>query len=340
VRRCAALLLVLILVAGCQDDGDSGSAEPATATTTTSSTVGSDTFGLIPSIVKKVQPSVVSIVTPSGQGSGVVYRQDGFVITNAHVAGDSARVAVVLADGKRLPARVRAKTELYDIAVLDLDREGLPAAAFERDLPPVGALAIAIGNPLGFENTVTAGIISGLHREIPAGGTTPALVDLIQTDAPISPGNSGGALVDRAGKVVGINVAYIPPQGGAVSLGFAIPAATAVRVADQLIAKGRVEFAYLGIQPVQVTPELNQSYEIGSDTGVLVAEVVADSPAARAGMRSGDVIVRLDDAEISVVEDLFAELREHKPGETVTLELKRDGETRTVDVTLGDQPER
>jgi S1-C subfamily serine protease len=340
VRRCAALLFVLVLVAGCQDDGDSGSAESATATATTSSTVGSDTFGLIPSIVKKVQPSVVSIVSPSGQGSGVVYREDGFVITNAHVAGDSARVAVVLADGKRLPARVRAKTELYDVAVLDLDREGLPAATFERDLPPVGALAIAIGNPLGFENTVTAGIISGLHREIPAGGTTPALVDLIQTDAPISPGNSGGALVDRAGQVMGINVAYIPPQGGAVSLGFAIPAATAVRVADQLIAKGRVEFAYLGIQPVQVTPELNQSYEIGSDTGVLVAEVVADSPAARAGMRSGDVIVRLDDAEISVVEDLFAELREHKPGETVTLELKRDGETRTVDVTLGDQPER
>jgi serine protease DegQ len=340
VRRCAALLLVLLLVAGCQDDGDSGSAEPATATTATSSTVGSDTFGLIPSIVKKVQPSVVSIVTPSGQGSGVVYRQDGFVITNAHVAGDSARVAVVLADGKRLPARVRAKTELYDVAVLDLDREGLPAATFERDLPLVGALAIAIGNPLGFENTVTAGIISGLHREIPAGGTTPALVDLIQTDAPISPGNSGGALVDRAGVVVGINVAYIPPQGGAVSLGFAIPASTAVRVADQLIAKGRVEFAYLGIQPVQVTPELNQAYEIGSDTGVLVAEVVPDSPAARSGMRSGDVIVRLDDAEISVVEDLFAELREHKPGETVTLELKRDGETRTVEATLGDQPQR
>jgi serine protease DegQ len=340
VRRCAALLLVPLLVAGCQDDGDSGSAEPATATTATSSTVGSDTFGLIPSIVKKVQPSVVSIVTPSGQGSGVVYRQDGLVITNAHVAGDSARVAVVLADGKRLPARVRAKTELYDVAVLDLDREGLPAATFERDLPLVGALAIAIGNPLGFENTVTAGIISGLHREIPAGGTTPALVDLIQTDAPISPGNSGGALVDRAGVVVGINVAYIPPQGGAVSLGFAIPASTAVRVADQLIAKGRVEFAYLGIQPVQVTPELNQAYEIGSDTGVLVAEVVPDSPAARSGMRSGDVIVRLDDAEISVVEDLFAELREHKPGETVTLELKRDGETRTVEATLGDQPHR
>lgn len=338
MRRCLALLIAVFLFAGCQDGDDDSSAGPAT-TATISTAVGSDTFGRIPAIVKTVQPSVVSIVTPAGQGSGVVYRPDGFVITNAHVVGDSARVAVVLADGKRLPARVRAKTALYDIAVLDLDRRGLPAATFERNLPPVGALAIAIGNPLGFENTVTAGIISGLHREIPAGGTTPALVDLIQTDAPISPGNSGGALVDRAGQVVGINVAYIPPQGGAVSLGFAIPSSTAVRVADQLIARGRVEFAYLGIRPVQVTPELNQAYDIGSDTGVLVAEVVGESPAARAGVHSGDVIVRLDDAEITVVEDLFAELREHEPGETVTLEVRRNGEAKTLEVTLGNQPQ-
>jgi S1-C subfamily serine protease len=240
-----------------------------------------------------------------------------------------------LPTAKRLQAKVRAKTELYDIAVLKVDRDDLPAAGFARELPVVGALAVAIGNPLGFENTVTAGIISGLHREIPGGGTTPALVDLIQTDAPISPGNSGGALVDRNGQVVGINVAYIPPQGGAVSLGFAIPSATAVRVADELIAKGKVEFAYLGIRPVQVTPELNQAYGIGSDTGVLVAEVVPRSPAARAGLRSGDVVVRLDDRQIEVVEDIFAELRQLKPGETAKLELKRNGQAKTVEVTLG-----
>jgi serine protease DegQ len=333
VRGVSAALVAALIVAGCQGGDDKRAA--TTATTSTVSSSSSDTFGRIPSVVKKVQPSVASILTPEGQGSGVVYRSDGFVVTNRHVVGNSASVVVVVADGKRLQAKVRAKTELYDIAVLKVDRDDLPAAGFARELPVVGALAVAIGNPLGFENTVTAGIISGLHREIPGGGTTPALVDLIQTDAPISPGNSGGALVDRNGQVVGINVAYIPPQGGAVSLGFAIPWATAVRVADELIAKGKVEFAYLGIRPVQVTPELNQAYGIGSDTGVLVAEVVPRSPAARAGLRSGDVVVRLDDRQIEVVEDIFAELRQLKPGETAKLELKRNGQAKTVEVTLG-----
>lgn len=334
----------MLVAAGCQS-GDDSSSKNTTTTVTISTTVvapsgGSDAFGRIPVIVKRTEPSVVSVVTPAGQGSGVIYRADGFVITNAHVAGDASRVTVVLADGQRLDAKVRAKTELYDIAVLEVDRKGLPAASFARALPVVGTLAVAIGNPLGFENSVTAGIISGVHREIPAGGATPALVDLVQTDAAISPGNSGGALVGGNGQVVGINVAYIPPQGGAVSLGFAIPAPTAVLAADQLISKGEVEFAYLGIRPLQVTPELNQAYGIGSDTGVLVDEVISGSPSAKAGVKSGDVIVRLDDRKIVVVEDIFAELRQHKPGATVTLELKRNGETKTVEVKLGNLAER
>jgi serine protease DegQ len=354
VRHGCALLLAVVLAAGCQSGNDEGS-KPSTTTVTTSTTTvttsttsttavlpsaGSDSFDRIPVIVKRTEPSVVSVVTPEGQGSGVIYRAAGFVITNAHVAGNASRVVVVLADGQRLPATVRAKTELYDIAVLKVEKEGLPAASFARRLPVVGSLAVAIGNPLGFENSVTAGIISGLHREIPADGTTPALVDLIQTDAAISPGNSGGALVGRNGQVVGINVAYIPPQGGAVSLGFAIPAPTAVLAADQLIAKGEVEFAYLGIRPDQVTPEMNQAYGIGSDTGVLVNEVIKGSPAAKAGVKSGDVIVKLDDRDIIVVEDIFAELRQHKPGKTVELELKRNGEGKTVQVTLGNLSER
>jgi serine protease DegQ len=263
VRRSCALLLAVLVAAGCQSSDDSSSKSTTTTVTTPTTVVapsgGSDAFGRIPVIVKRTEPSVVSVVTPAGQGSGVIYRSDGFVITNAHVAGDASRVVIVLADGQRLAARVRSKTELFDIAVLKVDKKGLPAASFARALPVVGTLAVAIGNPLGFENSVTAGIISGVHREIPAGGQTPALVDLIQTDAAISPGNSGGALVGGNGQVVGINVAYIPPQGGAVSLGFAIPAPTAVHAADELIAKGTVEFAYLGIRPVQVTPELNQA---------------------------------------------------------------------------------
>ena len=334
----------MLVAAGCQSGDDSSSKSTTTTVTETTTVIapsgGSDAFGRIPVIVKRTEPSVVSVVTHDGQGSGVIYRSDGFVITNAHVAGDASRVAVVLADGQRLEAKVRSKTELYDIAVLEVDKKGLPAASFARALPVVGALAVAIGNPLGFENSVTAGIISGVHREIPGGGATPALVDLIQTDAAISPGNSGGALVGGNGQVVGINVAYIPPQGGAVSLGFAIPAPTAVLAADQLIAKGEVEFAYLGIRPVQVTPELNQAYGIGLDTGVLVDEVIAGSPAPKAGVKSGDVIVRLDDRKVVAVEDIFAELRQHKPGETVTLELKRNGETKTVEVKLGNLADR
>ena len=286
-----------------------------------------------------MQPTVVSVVTDAGQGSGVIYREDGFVITNQHVVGEATQVQVVMANGKQAAARVRAGTDRFDIAVLKLDRDGLPTATFTRALPEVGSLAIAIGSPLGFENSVTAGIISGLHRDIPAGGTTPALVDLVQTDAAISPGNSGGALVDGIGRVVGINVAYLPPQAGAVSLGFAIPAPTAVEVADQLIATGEVDFAYLGIRPVQVTPEMDEAFDLGSETGVLVDEVVEGSPADRAGFHRGDVIVRLDDRQIEAVEDLFAELRDHEPGETVSLTVIRDGDERTLEVTLGDVPE-
>jgi serine protease DegQ len=326
LRSVAAVVAVLVL-AGCQGSGEQQAA-PVSAT--------SNAFSLIPAVVKNVEPSVVTVITPTAQGSGVVYRSNGYVITNNHVTGRFGQVVVVFADGKRVQAKVRARTPLYDIAVLQLDRHDLPAARFAKRLPEVGALAVAMGNPLGFENSVTAGIISGLHREIPGGGSTPALVDLIQTDAAISPGNSGGALLDADGNVVGINVAFIPPGAGAVSLGFAIPAPVAARVADQLISTGEVSFAYLGIRPVQVTPALNQAYGIGSDTGALVAEVVPGSPAARAGIKSGDVIVQIDDRQIAVVEDIFAELRALHPGETAKIGVKRDGKTQTFDVKLGD----
>ncbi len=345
MRRVFALLLATLFLAGCQGDDGSSAAETETTTTTQASSsvlppaLGSNSFDRIPAIVDRMQPKVVSVVTDAGQGSGVIYRADGFVITNRHVVGESTQVEVVLASGRRLPAQVRAGTEQYDLAVLKVDQEGLPVATFARELPRVGALAIAMGNPLGFENSVTAGIISGLHRDIPAGGSTPALVDLIQTDAAISPGNSGGALVDERGRVVGINVAYLPPQAGAVSLGFAIPAPIAIEVADQLIATGEVDFAYLGIRPAPVTPQLNEAFDLGSDTGVLVDEVVEGGPADRAGVARGDVIVRLDDRPLQTIEDLFAELREHDPGEEVTLTVLREGDERTLDVTLGELPE-
>ncbi|MDQ4030021.1 MAG: PDZ domain-containing protein, partial [Actinomycetota bacterium] len=189
---------------------------------------------------------------------------------------------------------------------------------------------------LGFENTVTAGIVSGVNRAIPSGGQTPALVDLIQTDAPISPGNSGGALVGADGTVMGINVAFIPPESRAVSLGFAIPAPTVTAVIDQLIETGEARHAFIGISPVQVTPELEAAFDLGVGSGVLVREVVGE-PAQRAGIRAGDVIVSFGGQEIETVEDLFAELRDVRPGDDVDLTIVRDGEERELSVELGER---
>jgi serine protease DegQ len=339
LTRLALLIAVVLLAAACQGDDDSATSTTTTVvrTTTTSgaSDSGSSSFDLIPTLVDQVQPSVVSVATNTGQGSGVVYDSDGFVITNHHVIDGAQTIAIVLANGDRLRAKLRASTDRYDIAVLEVDRDGLPAATFAKQLPQIGELALAMGNPIGFENSVTQGIVSGVHRAIPAGGSTPSLVDLIQTDAAISPGNSGGALVDDAAQVIGINVAYLPPQQGAVSLGFAIPAPVATEVAQQLIDTGKVDFAYVGIEPTQVTPELTEAFDLGTETGVLVGAVPEGGPADEAGIQEGDVIVKLDDREIEAVEDLFAELREHKPGETVTVTVMRGGEEKDVDVTLG-----
>jgi serine protease DegQ len=224
--------------------------------------------------------------------------------------------------------------------VVQVDRKDLKPATFQRALPQVGELAVAVGSPLGFENTVTAGIISGLHREIPGSAQQGirSLVALIQTDAPISRGNSGGALLNGRGQVVGISVAYIPPEQGAVSIGFAIPAATAVDVVGDLLRTGRATHAYLGIEPAPVTREVAAQLGLDQAAGVLVMEVGDGTPAARAGLQPGDVIVRLDDKPIDTVEDLFGELRQHRPGDRVTLTLIRDGREQQRTATLADNP--
>ncbi|HMA47249.1 MAG TPA: trypsin-like peptidase domain-containing protein [Frankiaceae bacterium] len=219
------------------------------------------------------------------------------------------------------------------MAIVTVDRQGLPPAQFRTDLPRVGELAVALGSPLGFENSATAGIISGLNRSIPASGRqSQSLVDLIQTDAPISPGNSGGALVDAQGRVVGISEAYIPPQAGAVSLGFAIPAATAVDVVDQLRRNGRARHAFLGVQVAPLTPEIASQLGVDRSDGVVVLEVVANGPAARAGLQPGDVITKLGDTPTPTVGDFLGELRRRAPGDRVRLEVLRGGQTRTVEV--------
>jgi serine protease DegQ len=302
--------------------------------------------GGIPQVVQRVEPSVVTVAHDQGTGSGVVWSKDGVVVTNDHVVRTRnqqliERVEVAFFDGRRFPGTVRATDPTTDLAVVEVDRQDLRPATFQRELPRVGELAIAIGSPLGFENTVTAGIISGLHREIPgsvsAGATS--LVDLVQTDAAISPGNSGGALVNGRGEVVGISEAYIPPSQGAVSIGFAIPAATAVDVVGDLLRTGRASHAYLGIVPDQVTREVAAQLGLDRAAGVLILEVSEGSPAARAGIRPGDVIVRLGDQRVDTVEDLFGELRQRRPGNQLQVTLVRGGREQQVSVTLGENPE-
>lgn len=203
----------------------------------------------------------------------------------------------------------------------------------------MGELAIALGSPLGFENSVTAGIISGLHRDIPSGGQTPALVDLLQTDAAISPGNSGGALIGPDGEVIGINVAYIPPGTGAVSIGFAIPSPTVVSVVGQLLEDGQAEHAFLGVRPVPLTPQLAQRFNLETEGGAVVYTVIPGSPAEQAGLTPGDVIVSVDGEQIETVEDLLAALRAHQPGDEIDVELIREGTREEVTARLAERPQ-
>ena len=346
---CAALVLLVAGCAGGNDGDDEGEATATTITRTVTATPrgggdGEDTFGGIPGLVDAVAPSIVAVLVSSGQGdgegSGVVWSEDGVVVTNDHVVSGAQEVVVALASGERLAATVEASDPVTDLAVLRVDRDGLPAAEFADGLPTVGELAVAMGNPLGFENTVTAGIVSGLHRSIPSGGQTPALVDLIQTDAAISPGNSGGALVGADGAVVGVNVAYIPPQAQAVAIGFAIPSPTVVDVVTQLLEEGEVSHAFLGIRPAPLSPQLAQQAGLDTEEGVAVLSVVEGSGAEDAGVEPGDVVVSADGEPLRSVEDLFETLRDRNPGDRLELEIVRGGEQQTIVVELTGRPEQ
>ena len=348
-RKARAATVGIALAAALGACGSASKQPPATASATASpaATQPADSSSRIPQIVQRVQPSIVTVFaeqsdgrtgTGQGVGSGVIYRSDGIILTNHHVVADASRIEVALADGSRVPGHVTATDPDTDLAVIRVDRKGLPAAEFDKALPQVGELAVVLGSPLGFEKTVTAGIVSGLHRSIPGSASeTRALVDLIQTDAAISPGNSGGAVVDASGQVLGISVAYVPPQQGAVSVGFAIPAATATRVADELLEHGRVRHAYLGLQPAQLTPEIARELHV-TGGGVLVYALAPDGPAAKAGIRPGDVLTAVGGQKVASVEELFAALRQHDPGERVAISYVRDGGTHTAHAQITDRP--
>ena len=360
--RTAALATVLaaVMLAGCSqrqptsqgNNENAAEASPKASSQTPSRIPADEPVALVAS---EVGPSVVQVNvravqrTPFGTqkgegiGSGVIYRSDGYIITNNHVVEDATGVNVAFADGTTERASVVGTDPNTEIAVLKVDRDNLPAATFDENTPVVGQLAVAIGSPSGFESTVTSGIVSGVGREFPpelTRGTSAAraLVDLIQTDAAISPGNSGGALANRDGQVIGINVAYLPPQEtGAENLGFAIPSDTAVSVADQLIDTGKVSTAYLGVVTTDLSPEDASKFDLPVDSGALVEQVVPGSAAADAGVRKGDIITSLGDARVERYGDLLGALRDYAPGDTVTLTVFRNGEEINLQVTLGEK---
>lgn len=282
---------------------------------------------------------MVTVLVDGGTGSGVIYSEDGLILTNEHVVRGNKDVQIRFADGQQIPGTVKAVDAVTDVALVQTTRRNLPAVTFDTTLPEVGSLAVVIGSPLGFESTVTAGVISGLHREITGSARQgQSLVDLIQTDAPISPEHSGGAVADADGEVIGISEAYIPPQAGAVSLGFAIPAATVVDVAQQLEEDGRAEHAFAGFVPAAITQDIASPLGIETTNGVLVAQTVSGGPADDAGIRRGDIITAVDEKRTPTPEDLLAELRKHEPGDSHGHGANPGQEARQVELALVDRP--
>jgi serine protease Do len=253
------------------------------------------------------------------------------------VQGES-QVSVTLATGKKVNADVLGDDPTVDIAVVKVSLADLPAASLgDSDRLEVGQSVLAIGNPLGFERTVTSGIISAMNRNL-QGGEGAALDNLIQTDASINPGNSGGPLVDLLGRVIGINTAVVQPPYGGGGLGFAVPISTARDILQDIVRHGRVIRPFMGVSYIPITPELAQQYSLPVNEGAIVAQVVPNSPAARAGIRAEDIIVGLDDVEIKELGQLRAALRGRAPGDKIRVSFQRGRERQTVTVELGEAP--
>ena len=302
-------------------------------------------------VANKVEPSVVSIKifqpetqqtarTAIGEGSGVIYRPDGYIISNNHVVelGETYQLIVTLATGQEFEAKIVGRDPLTDLAVVKIDKNDLPAADFgtSRDLQ-IGELAVAIGHPFGLPTSVTSGVISALHVDIPTGAGSP-MVDMIQTDAAINPGNSGGALCNKYGKVIGINAMIVSSSGSNAGVGFAIPVDLAINVADQIIATGKVSHPFIGIEGITISDEISKQFNLGNLEGVYIANVIEGGPAEKAGIMAGDVIIIIDGEQIMTYGDLIALLRDHKVGEKISVTVIRNGEEKVFDVGLIERP--
>ncbi len=305
--------------------------------------------------VNKVSPAVVTIQASgtgllggsSGTGSGFIYDADGWILTNRHVVQDADSLTVVLNDGRQFPGETYGVDTLTDLAIVKIDATDLPTAPLgsSAHLEP-GQVAIAIGNPFGYENTVTTGVVSGLGRQITASDaqqtSAETLRNLIQTDAAINPGNSGGPLVNSAGQVIGVNTAV---NQNAQGVGFAIPIDVAKPILEQALAGEELVRPWIGVYYTPVSPALAAEQDLPVEYGALIGTsdgngqaIFPGSPAEDAGLRAGDIIVAVDGDQVTAENDLSTLIIPHKPGDTITLRVLRDNSVSEIDVTLGELP--
>ena len=287
----------------------------------------------ISSLVERTLPSVVNIAVRTGEspdsggiGSGVIYTEDGYIITNNHVAGKAVEILVTLADGSNHPAELVGASEITDIAVIKIDIENLVPAKFASiEDQKVGEIVIAIGSPYGIQQTITMGIISGKGRNIPLSSDSLPIVDLIQTDTAINPGNSGGPLINTSGEVIGINSLVLAPSGTSTGIGFAVPTDTAINIADQIIKYGMAVVPFIGVEMGTNTSEV---------PGAFITNTIEESPAQRAGIENGDILVKYRDKEIKNAYDLLTQILRSNCDEIVRVEVYRDGEYIAIDIEL------
>jgi serine protease Do len=286
-----------------------------------------------------------------GLGSGVIIDERGYILTNEHVVADASKITVTLADGRDFDGEVKGKDPRSDLAVIKIDAKDLAVAKLgDSDHLNAGQWAIALGNPFGLvgpsstslvgsEPTVTVGIVSALHRRLPRLAQSPRnYSDLIQTDAAINPGNSGGPLVNIDGEVIGINVAILTSSRGFEGIGFAIPVSRAKQVLTALIEGRRVLYGWLGIQIQDLTEDVAKFYNLKTTQGVLVYQVLPDTPAHEAGLQDSDIVVRFNDTEVRNARELVELVSRTEVGSAVPVEVLRDGKRQTLQVRIGEQP--
>jgi putative serine protease PepD len=299
----------------------------------------------------------LNVFPTQGSGSGAILDDKGHILTNHHVVANAQKLEVALADGSRWPAKLIGSDPDNDLAVIKIDapREKLKVIPMgdSKNLR-IGQKVLAIGNPFGFERTLTTGVISSVGRTIRSEVGT-LIEDVIQTDAAINPGNSGGPLLNSDGEIIGINSAIISPSGGNVGIGFAIPVNTAKRLIPELVSKGYVTYPWIGATIQTLIPEVAKYLKLKIERGALIAEVVKGGPADKAGLKGGnqrvqvgnmivlvggDIVVKADDQEIKTNEELIRYIREKKIGNTVTFRVYRKDKFENVKVILGERPRR